>query len=269
MNQFRPRLRSGNNHSGFTLIELLVVIAIIAVLAGLLLPALGKAKEQGRKIQSVNNLRQIGVAVLLYAEDNNNTFHNINGSAPNHGMWTANPRSEAWLPADHPLAYWGIGYVEMLGGYQGARKIFRCPSARIVDEWREDGLRFPADFWLSSSYGLNQFVVTPPDGGRGPRKLSDITSPATTIFAQDAAESKMEGPGDSIGLFPGQTEILTQWKYGLASLYPEQPMEREWWRHNDSGNILWVTGTVTSIRKNPGVDYRWYTGEAPVEMPKF
>lgn len=88
-----------NTSKGFTLIELLVVIAIIAVLMAMLMPALNRAREQGKRAACLNNLRQLGLAWILYADDNENKIVNANTGGPGEN----NVPNDEERPADRGL----------------------------------------------------------------------------------------------------------------------------------------------------------------------
>jgi prepilin-type N-terminal cleavage/methylation domain-containing protein/prepilin-type processing-associated H-X9-DG protein len=118
-----PGLNGKRSTGAFTLVELLIVIAIIAILAALLLPALGNAKLLAKRADCLSNLRQIGIAFTVYLDENGNRFpdrRDLKGSFPGgYRPWTS------WPPSD-PRAAWA---AVVLKGSGASDALWSCPAA--------------------------------------------------------------------------------------------------------------------------------------------
>lgn len=204
----RPRINfSAPRDVGFTLIELLVVIAVIALLIAILLPALAAARESGKRIECMSNVRQIGLAFAMYTNESDDTF-------PVYAVGS--------ISDPYTWAYFLIqgSYVPNVGTF------YSCPSMKpTYSQFLNTAVRYTHYGYNFRGIGSNAFVTGTLSGP--PARNVDIKKPTHTIVLGDVA--------DAVHLNQGRYSIVNEFvsagAWGVVDA-----------RHNRSANMLWADG---------------------------
>ena len=234
--------QSSGEKKHFSLIELLIVIAIVAILAGILLPALHQAREKARSVACVNNLKQLGLAFFQYAGDNADMlpqadYYEGKGS---YLLWTnalmgANPDAASGKE-------WSTGEGLTQGRYLTIHQ-FRCPAQ--AGNFNVTGSGNGTDWWIENPhYGISWYYRVlqryrpEPASDSGSTRLSQVKRPSDKVLCFDLQQTDSEGNWINSGSWRWNKDQSVRGN----STYGELSM-----RHGSSMNVLFVAGNVSSI----------------------